>query len=116
MNAEDHEIKVYYSSLNFCGSGYNVLFRKTNNQSSQFIHEDSGSSTIRTNGSFIYEEFLPTDGFDIKIYTVGQDYAHAEARKCPTLDGVVQRDHNGKEVRYPVMLSPEEKDIARKVQ
>jgi inositol hexakisphosphate/diphosphoinositol-pentakisphosphate kinase len=31
VNAEDHEIKIYYSSLNPCGSGYNVLFRKTNN-------------------------------------------------------------------------------------
>ena len=37
INAEDHEIKIYYSSLNPCGSGYNVLFRKTNNYSGQFI-------------------------------------------------------------------------------
>jgi inositol hexakisphosphate/diphosphoinositol-pentakisphosphate kinase len=36
-NAEDHEIKVYYSSLNPCGSGYNILFRKTNNFSGRFI-------------------------------------------------------------------------------
>jgi len=48
---------------------------------------------------------LPTDGFDIKIYAVGADYAHAEARKCPTLDGIVQRTQDGKEVRYPVNLS-----------
>jgi len=33
INAEDHEIKIYYSSTNPCGSGYNVLFRKTNNRS-----------------------------------------------------------------------------------
>ena len=37
VNAEDHEIKIYYSSLTPCGSGYNVLFRKTNNLSGQFI-------------------------------------------------------------------------------
>jgi len=36
-NAEDHEVKIYYSSFNPCGSGYNVLFRKTNNYSGQFI-------------------------------------------------------------------------------
>ena len=58
---------------------------------------------------------MPTDGFDIKVYTVGEEYAHAEARKSPSLDGVVQRDANGKEVRYPVMLSFEEKEIARKI-
>jgi len=59
---------------------------------------------------------LPTDGFDIKVYTVGEDYAHAEARKCPSLDGKVQRDpKTGKEVRYPVNLSSFEKEIARRV-
>lgn len=47
---------------------------------------------------------------------MGGEYAHAEARKCPTLDGVVLRDASGKEVRYPVNLTPEEKEIARKVQ
>jgi len=46
---------------------------------------------------------------------VGGEYAHAEARKCPTLDGVVARDVNGKEMRYPINLTPEEKEIARKV-
>lgn len=58
----------------------------------------------------MYEQFLPTDGFDIKVYTVGADYAHAEARKAPSLDGKVQRDpKSGKEMRYPVNLSAWEK-------
>lgn len=38
-----------------------------------------------------------------------------EARKSPALDGVVERDENGKEVRYPVMLRTEEKIIAKKI-
>ena len=33
---------------------------------------------------------------------MGPDYAHAEARKSPALDGKVERDSEGKEVRYPV--------------
>jgi inositol hexakisphosphate/diphosphoinositol-pentakisphosphate kinase len=57
---------------------------------------------------------LPTDGFDIKVYTVGEEYAHAEARKAPSIDGKVQRDQKtGKEVRYPVNLTNEEKEYAR---
>ncbi len=28
-------------------------------------------------GSYIYEEFLPTQGTDVKVYAVGADYAHA---------------------------------------
>ena len=116
VNAENHEVRIYYSSLNPCGSGFNVLFRKTNNYSGQFIPTQSDQSVVRKDGSFIYEEFLPTDGFDVKIYAVGDEYAHAEARKCPTLDGIVQRNDAGKEVRYPVMLNQEEKLIARKIQ
>ena len=50
-----------------------------------------------------------------QVYTVGPDYAHAEARKSPALDGKVERNSEGKEVRYPVILSNKEKLIARKV-
>ncbi|KAG7281847.1 hypothetical protein CRUP_031096 [Coryphaenoides rupestris] len=50
-----------------------------------------------------------------KVYTVGPDYAHAEARKSPALDGKVERDSEGKEIRYPVMLTAMEKLVARKV-
>lgn len=50
-----------------------------------------------------------------QVYTVGAEYAHAEARKSPALDGKVERDREGKEIRYPVILGSEEKLIARKV-
>lgn len=49
------------------------------------------------------------------MYTLGPDYAHAEARKSPALDGKVERDEDGKEIRYPILLSAKEKLIARKV-
>lgn len=42
-------------------------------------------------------------------------YGHAEARKSPALDGVVVRGEDGKELRYPVILSWIEKDIAFKI-
>jgi inositol hexakisphosphate/diphosphoinositol-pentakisphosphate kinase len=49
------------------------------------------------------------------VYTVGPDYGHAEARKSPVVDGRVNRDSVGLEVRYPVILTPIEKEIAYKV-
>ena len=50
-----------------------------------------------------------------QVYTVGPEYAHAEARKSPSLDGKVERDSEGKEIRYPVILNQYEKEMANKV-
>ncbi|XP_033972136.1 inositol hexakisphosphate and diphosphoinositol-pentakisphosphate kinase 2 isoform X11 [Trematomus bernacchii] len=107
--AEDHNVYIYYPTS--AGGGSQRLFRKIGSRSSVYSPE----SNVRKTGSYIYEEFMPTDGTDVKVYTVGPDYAHAEARKSPALDGKVERDSEGKEVRYPVMLSAMEKLVARKV-
>ena len=47
--------------------------------------------------------------------TVGPDYGHAEARKSPAIDGKVARNKDGKEVRFPVILTMREKEIARRI-
>ncbi|XP_064211956.1 inositol hexakisphosphate and diphosphoinositol-pentakisphosphate kinase 2 isoform X13 [Tribolium castaneum] len=115
VSAEDHNIYIYYPTS--AGGGSQRLFRKRlyysqiGSRSSVYSPE----SRVRKTGSFIYEDFMPTDGTDVKVYTVGPDYAHAEARKSPALDGKVERDREGKEIRYPVILSNAEKLISRKV-
>ena len=97
-----------------------------NNRSSWY----SPVSEVRKEGSYIYEDFIPADGIDVKVerskiaykdqrsvlgrvkdqrssrivqvYAVGPYYAHAEARKAPGLDGKVERDADGKEVGYRI--------------
>ncbi|GAV63497.1 His_Phos_2 domain-containing protein [Cephalotus follicularis] len=110
VDGDDHSIMIYYPSS--AGGGMKELFRKVGNRSSEFHPE---VRRVRREGSYIYEEFMPTGGTDVKVYTVGPEYAHAEARKSPVVDGVVMRNPDGKEVRYPVLLTPNEKQMAREV-
>lgn len=110
VNGDNHSIMIYYPSS--AGGGMKELFRKVGNRSSEFHPE---VRRVRREGSYIYEEFMPTGGTDVKVYTVGPEYAHAEARKSPVVDGVVMRNPDGKEVRYPVLLTPAEKQMAREV-
>nr|CCA18114.1 PREDICTED: inositol hexakisphosphate and diphosphoinositolpentakisphosphate kinase 2like isoform 4 putative [Albugo laibachii Nc14] len=110
VDAEDHNIHIYYPTS--AGGGSKKLFRKIGDRSSEFYPNEN---RIRRDGSYIYEEFVNTQGTDVKVYTVGSSYGHAEARKSPVLDGKVMRDMSGKEIRYPVILNSAEKEIARKV-
>ncbi|KAL8545889.1 hypothetical protein ACS0TY_005854 [Phlomoides rotata] len=110
VDGDNHSIMIYYPSS--AGGGMKELFRKVGNRSSEFHPE---VRRVRREGSYIYEEFMPTGGTDVKVYTVGPEYAHAEARKSPVVDGVVMRNPDGKEVRYPVLLTPTEKQMAREV-
>ena len=110
VDAEDHAIYIYYPMS--AGGGSKRLFRKVKDRSSEFYPDEND---LRKEGSYIYEEFLITQGTDVKVYTVGPGYAHAEARKSPVVDGRVNRDMNGMEVRYPVILNHAEKEIARTI-
>ncbi len=51
------------------GGGVKRLFRKVDDKSSCYDSDHPG--TVRRSDSYIYEEFLPTGGTDVKVYTVG---------------------------------------------
>jgi len=107
LDADNHEIWIHYPRS--LGGGAKKLFRKIQDRASLF---DPQQNSVRNDGVYLYEPFFATGGTDIKVYTVGMDYVHAEARKAPTVDGKVQRSQDGKEIRYPIILSESEKVIS----
>ena len=98
--SEDHAVYVYFPQS--AGGGRMRIAKRE--RSFEPI------SQVRTQGSFVYQKFVASEGFETKLYAIGTEYVHAEA-----VPSRINADHQTAGKAIPVYLKPQERLIPVKV-
>jgi len=104
--SDDHAVYVYFPQA--AGGGRVRLYRKD--------WKFDQISSVRRDGSFVYQKFVASEGFETKLYAIGSEYVHAEA--VPSRISEIKPGNfkpPEKQIPVPIHLRPLEKIIPMKV-